>query len=200
MILADPLALRIAGIGGQGNILAGLIIANAGVVAGKNVVHTQSYGAQVRGGISYCDVLICENEIDYPKADHFDIMYFMHSSPLLVYCSALKNNGVILIDSTFVDSIPHNVLRVTKKIIFKPFTKMAVEKFGTPMVGNMIGLGALARATGIVSKESIVESIKKIVPQRYHKTDIEAIEYGFSIIEKEYKPRTERKTTTVGFE
>jgi len=118
-------------------------------------------------------------------------MYFMHSSPLLVYCSALKNNGVILIDSTFVDSIPHNVLRVTKKIIFKPFTKMAVEKFGTPMVGNMIGLGALARATGIVSKESIVE---------YHKTDIEAIEYGFSIIEKEYKPRTERKTTTVGFE
>lgn len=48
MILADPLALRIAGIGGQGNILAGLIIANAGVVAGKNVVHTQSYGAQVR--------------------------------------------------------------------------------------------------------------------------------------------------------
>ncbi|ABV33315.1 MULTISPECIES: 2-oxoacid:acceptor oxidoreductase family protein [Pseudothermotoga] len=200
MQLNDPLAIRVAGSGGQGNILTGKVLAQAAMLEKKYVVQTQSYGAQVRGGISHCDVIICDEWIDFPEASQFDIMYIMHIDALRAYQKLIRANGIILIDSTFVDSVPFTVQRLTKKILMIPLEKLAVEKFNATVVSNMIGLGALIKATKIVGLESLIKAIQDMISERYVSMNIEAIKYGYEIISKEFKIRSERKIRTIGFE
>lgn len=200
MPLSEPIAVRIAGSGGQGSVLAGKILAQAAVFDGKHVVQTQLYGAQVRGGISHCDVLIDDEWIDFPEATQFDVMYLMHPDTVKAYYKLLKINGVVLLDHTFLESIPQKLLTVTKKIIALPLERLAIEKFKTSIVANMIGLGALIKATGLVSVESLRKAIEESVAERYVKMNIEAMEYGYESVTKEYKIRSEKKIRTLGFE
>ncbi len=200
MKFEDPVAIRIAGVGGQGNILVGKILAHAAMLDGKHVIQTQLYGAAVRGGTSHCDVLICDNWIDFPLATQFDVMYLMHNEPMKVYYKLLKPNGIILVDETYIKEIPRAVLSTTRKIILLPFEKMAIEKFGTATPANMIGLGALVKSTRIVSYESLLKAIPELVSEKYVKMNLEAIEYGYKTVNKEFKLRTELKARTIGFE
>ncbi len=195
----EPLSVRVAGIGGQGNILAGKLLAQAAVFNGKYVVQTQLYGAQVRGGISHCDVMICDDWIDFPEASQFDVMYIMHLDALKAYLKLLRPNGVILMDSTFTETLPQSFHR-TKKVLMIPLEKMAIEKFGTPMVSNMIGLGALVKATQIVTLDSLIRSVHELISERYVKLNIEAINYGYQTTNKEFRLRGEQKVRTIGFE
>ncbi|MGB9899499.1 MAG: 2-oxoacid:acceptor oxidoreductase family protein [Pseudothermotoga sp.] len=195
----DPLSVRVAGIGGQGNILAGKLLAQAAVFDGKYVVQTQLYGAQVRGGISHCDIIVCDEWIDFPEPSQFDIMYIMHLDALKAYQKFLRPNGVILMDSTFGEISPQSLHR-TRKILLIPLEKLAIEKFETPIVSNMIGLGALVKATQIVTLNSLIKSVYELVSEKYTKMNIEAIKYGYETTNKEFKIRAEQKVRTVGFE
>ena len=185
--MKNPIAIRISGIGGQGSILMGLTLAKAAVYDGKEVVQTQSYSEQVRGGMSHCDVLIGDDPIDYPKAEQFDIMYFMHSLPFLEYHKLLKSNGIIFIDSTSVKEIPNVVRRITKKIMTLPITELSVKKFGTPVVANMIGLGVMIKTCGIVSMDSVKKALKDLVRKSYIDMNMRAVEYGYTLVQKEYR-------------
>lgn len=200
MALNEPVAVRIAGSGGQGSVLAGRILAQAAVFDGKHVIQTQLYGAQVRGGISHCDVLISDEWIDFPEASQFDVMYLMHPDVVKAYYKLLRVNGVVLLDYTFLQSIPQKILSVTKKVIALPLERLAIEKFKTPIVSNMIGLGVLVKATRIVSLDSLRKAVEEIVSERYVKMNVEAIEYGYSSVNKEYRVRSEYKVRTLGFE
>lgn len=199
MNIREPLSIRVAGTGGQGNILAGKLLAQAAVFDGKHVVQTQLYGAQVRGGISHCDVMICDEWIDFPEASHFDIMYIMHLDALRAYQRFIRPNGVLLIDSTFVETLPQSFHR-TKKVLMIPLEKLAIENFGTPMVGNMIGLGALVKSTQIVTLDSLIKSVHELISEKYTKLNIEAINYGYQTTNKEFKIKIEQKIRTIGFE
>jgi 2-oxoglutarate ferredoxin oxidoreductase subunit gamma len=81
-----------------------------------------------------------------------------------------------------------------------PLEKLAVEKFNATVVSNMIGLGALIKATKIVGLESLIKAIQDMISERYVSMNIEAIKYGYEIISKEFKIRSERKIRTIGFE
>lgn len=199
MNIHEPLSVRVAGIGGQGNILAGKLLAQAAVFDGKYVVQTQLYGAQVRGGISHCDIIICDDWIDFPEASQFDIMYIMHLDALRVYQKFIRPNGVLLMDSTFVETLPQSFHR-TKKVLMIPLEKCAIEKFGTPMVANMIGLGALVKSTQIVTLDSLIKSVHELVSEKYTRLNIEAINYGYQTTNKEFKLRVEQRIRTIGFE
>ncbi|WP_052465379.1 2-oxoacid:acceptor oxidoreductase family protein [Thermotoga profunda] len=199
MNIREPLSVRVAGIGGQGNILAGKLLAQAAVFDGKHVVQTQLYGAQVRGGISHCDIIICDDWIDFPEASQFDVMYIMHLDALKAYQKLLRPNGVILMDSTFVETLPQSFHR-TRKVLMIPLEKLAIEKFGTPMVSNMIGLGALVKSTQIVTIDSLIKSVHELISEKYTKLNIEAINYGYQTTDKEFKLKSEQKVRTIGFE
>lgn len=120
----QPHSVRISGIGGQGNVLMGIILAEALIIQGNWVVQTQSYGAQVRGGLSYCDVLFNSEPIDYPKAHSFELIYSMHQTAVNAHVPLLHVNGVLIVDSTLVSSIPKEGVRMTRKIIQKPVTEL----------------------------------------------------------------------------
>ncbi len=214
-MLSNPVAMRFAGIGGQGNILMGIIMAKTLVKEGKWVVQSQSYTAQVRGGPSHCDVLYDEEWIDFPRAESFDILFNLHPSALVRNYVHLKKNGILFVDTSLMGSVsfscsepssiprgfPIEICRITRKILGYPFAKEAIERFGTELVSNMMGLGALVKVTGIVNLDTLKETIAETVKKRYVDMNLEAVDHGFSIFEKKYKlTDRKRKKRTIGFE
>ncbi|AFK06553.1 2-oxoacid:ferredoxin oxidoreductase, gamma subunit [Mesotoga prima MesG1.Ag.4.2] len=188
----QPHSVRISGIGGQGNVLMGIILAEALIIQGNWVVQTQSYGAQVRGGLSYCDVLFNSEPIDYPKAHSFELIYSMHQTAVNAHVPLLHVNGVLIVDSTLVSSIPKEGVRMTRKIIQKPVTELTEKKFGSTLPANMVGLGLIARAGSFVTTQSLKEAMTKHIKAKYVEMNAQAIDFGYSLIEKSYSIRRER--------
>lgn len=146
--------VRLSGSGGQGLILAGVILAEAaGIHDGKYVCQTQSYGPEARGGASKAEVIISDEEIDYPKAMKPDLLLAMNQRSCDAYLFDLKPNGILVVDSTYVKQLP------TSKAIAIPFTQIAREKFGREIVANIIALGALATLSGAVSLKSLEAAV-----------------------------------------
>lgn len=195
-----PFSIRIAGIGGQGNLLAGYILSEAFVLLEKYVIQTQNYSEQVRGGPSYCDVLMSDEPILYPRAVMFDSLIIMHPS-MVNHGKFVATNGIIVYDGTYIKDLPNEIKRITRRVINIPASKLAIEKFGNAMVSNMILLGALVKSTALVDFETLFDAVKEEVNSKYFDMNVEAIKLGASLTDKVFKPRIERKRKrTIGFE
>ena len=129
--------IRLSGSGGQGIILAAIILAEAaGIYEGYNVSQTQSYGPEARGGRCKAEVVISSRQIDYPKAVQLDMMLAMNQASCDAYCYDFKPNGLLLIDAGLVDQVH------TSRVVALPFTKIAREVAGLELAANMVALGA----------------------------------------------------------
>lgn len=190
--ITEPYSIRIAGIGGQGNILMGITLAKALSNERKWVVQTQSYSAQVRGGISYSDVLFSNYPIDYPKTQYYDIIYVMHQRALETFKGILRVNGILVVDESFISNIPKIIFTVTRKVVSLPITSLAKEKFNVPVVANMIGLGILAKITGWLKPDSVKEAMKEQVKREFHELNEKAIDFGYSLVSRKFRVRDER--------
>ncbi|MDK2946228.1 2-oxoacid:acceptor oxidoreductase family protein [Geotoga petraea] len=195
--ISNPRAIRISGEAGQGNILMGMVLAQALVKEGYWVVQTQHYGAQVRGGLSYCDVLYDEEPIDYPKADIFNIIYIMHDLGV-EHIEFLKKNGIVFYDDEFVKKMPQTVNRTTKKIIKVSASKIAYKEIGSLNVANMVGLGILSKVTDIISLDTLIATMKENVKSSYHEMDEKALRLGYESLDKKYKIKTDNVITRLG--
>src|SRR3990172_8617479 len=92
--------VRLSGSGGQGIILGGVILAEAAAIyEKKNAVQSQSYGPEARGGASKADVIISDEEIDYPKALKIDVLLALTQEACNKYIKDLKEGGVLIVDS-----------------------------------------------------------------------------------------------------
>ncbi len=187
----DPYSIRIGGIGGQGNVLMSIILASALVMKGKWVIQTQSYGAQVRGGITYADVLFCDKRMDYFKVSHYDLLYMMHQKALDVFHSFLRNNGILIVDTTYVEKLTRMLFGVTRKIVRIPITRTVKEKLGSSTPANMAGLGVIAKLTGWVDVEDLKRAMREKVDPKYHELNEKAIDLGFSMVDRKFKIREE---------
>jgi 2-oxoglutarate ferredoxin oxidoreductase subunit gamma len=159
--MASRYEIRLAGSGGQGLILAGIILAEAaGVYDGKFVCQTQSYGPEARGGASKAEVVISEAEIDYPKVIQPDVLLAMNQKSLDNYLADLKPEGLLLVDATLVKEIPdhHRVCAI-------PFTELARDRIGKVMTANVMALGALVQLTGAVSLPGLEAAVRARVPK-----------------------------------
>ena len=151
--------IRLAGSGGQGLILAGIILAEAaGVYDGKFVCQTQSYGPAARGGASKAEVVISDAAIDYPKAIQPDVLLAMNQKSLDAFLSDLKPGGLLLVDADLVSEFP------ASRAVALPFTQIARE-LGRAMAANIVALGALAQLTGVVSLRSLEAAVLARVPK-----------------------------------
>lgn len=155
------LEISLGGTGGQGLILAGIILAEAAILEEKQAVQTQSYGPEARGGASKADVIISDHAIDYPKVLAPDILLVMSQEACDKYACLLKRGGKLLVDTTFVKVLPE----MEAEIIDLAITKAAREEFGNPMFANIIALGALVEATGIVAEASLRAAVLARVPK-----------------------------------
>ena len=167
--------IRLSGSGGQGLITMGIILAEAiGVYDGKEVAQTQSYGPEARGGSSKAEVVVSDEEIDYPKAVKVDLLVAMNQGALDEYYQDLKPDGMLIVDSTFVKTIPvANAIQV-------PFTRIARDRFKKEMVANIIALGAISEFTSIVSKKAVEAAVLARVPKGTEKLNRDALKAGMA--------------------
>jgi|UniRef100_A0A7V3RFN0 2-oxoglutarate ferredoxin oxidoreductase subunit gamma len=200
-----PFSIRISGIGGQGNVLLGTILSDALVKEGRWVVQTQAYGAQVRGGLTNCDVLFFNEPIDFPQVRTFDIFFAMHDIGLKAHSKYLKSNGVLFVDSSMCGSIPQSVKVITKKIVALPITQKAEELFGRQVFANVISLGIIASTVRIVGHDALKQAISEHVPQKYLEQNLQALEEGYRLSDKVFDLREDlhvpySKGTNLNFE
>jgi len=167
--------IRLSGSGGQGLILMGIILAEAiGIYDGKYVAQTQSYGPEARGGSSKSEVIVSDEEIDYPKAMGLDLFLAMNQKSCDEFYQDLKPDGLLIVDSTFVTQIP------TPKAFQVPFTRIAREKFKREVVANIIALGALAQLSPIVSAKAVESAVLARVPKGTEKLNRDALRAGMN--------------------
>ena len=167
--------IRLSGSGGQGLILIGIILAEAiGIYDGKFVAQTQSYGPEARGGSSKSEVIVSDEEIDYPKAIKLDFLLAMNQKSCDEFYPDLKPEGLLIVDSTFVTQVP------TPKAFQIPFTRIAREKFNREVVANIIALGALSQLTPIVSAKAVESAVLARVPKGTEKLNRDACRAGMN--------------------
>jgi 2-oxoglutarate ferredoxin oxidoreductase subunit gamma len=178
--------IRLSGSGGQGLILMGIILAEAiGVYDGKHVAQTQSYGPEARGGSSKSEVIVSDEEIDYPKAMKLDLLLAMNQKSCEEFFPDLKPEGTLIVDSTFVTQVP------TPKAFQIPFTRIAREKFDREVVANIIALGALSQLTPIVSPKAVESAVLAKVPKGTEKLNRDALRAGMNAAKGAKKARME---------
>ncbi len=181
---SDRFEVRLSGSGGQGLILAGVMLAEAvGTGDGKNVVQTQSYGPEARGGASRSDVVISEGEIYYPKTMKLDLLLALTQESCDKYFRDLKEDGVLVVDSNMVTQVP------TKKYFSFPFMRLAREEIGHVMVANVIALGAIAELTDIVTRESLKKVVVRRAPRGTEDKNQKALDLGISVAKKVKKSK-----------
>jgi len=174
--------VRISGFGGQGIVLAGVILGRSAVLYdGKNAVQTQSYGPEARGGASKSEVVISEEEIDYPKVIKPDVLVCMSQQAFDKYGRDIKDEGTVIVDRDLV-TVPENFYNGNVKLYKIPFTDIAYKDIGLKIVANMVMLGALVRITGVVSKEAMKKAILDSVPKGTEKKNLIAFEKGYDYI------------------
>ncbi|KPK35238.1 MAG: 2-oxoglutarate ferredoxin oxidoreductase subunit gamma [Nitrospira bacterium SG8_35_1] len=171
--------IRLCGSGGQGIILASIILAEAaGIIEGYNVSQTQSYGPEARGGRCRAEVVISSKPIDYPKALQLDMMLAMNQTSCDAYCYDFKPNGLLLVDSGLVDQAP------TSRVVALPFTEMAREVAGMDLVANIVALGALGHFCPLLTRKSLKAALSARVPQETRNINSKALQAGIKAAEK----------------
>lgn len=169
--------IRFAGFGGQGIIRAGLMMAMAACIyEGRNAVQTQSYGPESRGGACKSEVVISDEEIDYPKVVEPDILVVMSQAAYNTYAENVKKGGILLLDP---DMVPvHESESVGVRVFMIPTTKIA-EQLGKTIVANVVMLGALVAITNLISVETFRKSLLNNIPKGTEKLNLAALEKGY---------------------
>ena len=157
----------IAGFGGQGIILAGKLLAQAAMKAGKEVTFMPAYGAEVRGGTANCMVVIADVPIASPLVSNPDTLIAMNKASLNKFGPRLKNGGLLIINSSLINEVPE--LPNRNNVLAMPADDLAIE-LGDKKCANMVALGAALQKRGHISVETAVQGLAAVLARRYHKT------------------------------
>jgi len=168
--------VRIGGFGGQGVVTMAVVAGEtASLYDKKYVVQTQSYGPEARGGASKSEIVISDEEVDYPKVQAPDVFVVLSRAAYLEYIHGLKDDGILIIDEDLVE-IEGN-LPETVKVYKIPATRIADKEVGSKQATNVVMLGALTVITKILSVEGLKARIEERWP-RFLKTNMLALELG----------------------
>ena len=172
----------IAGFGGQGIMLAGKLLGQTAMRAGKEVTYMPSYGAEVRGGTANCMVVIADREIACPVVSKPDSLIVMNKASLNKFGPRLKDGGLLIMNSSLIDSEPD--LNGSIEIIAVPADEIAVE-LGSQKSANMVALGAYLQKREYLSADGAAQALPDVLAKRYHKTlpvNIKALQRGVDFI------------------
>ncbi len=177
--LAPRTEIRLAGEGGQGMILAGIILAEAATIyGGQNAVQSQSYGPEARGGASKSEVVISPGEIDHPEVLQPDVVVALSQEAFRKFGGSVKPGGLLIVDADKVDSgSAPNAIRL-------PITKLAFETTGKVITANTVALGVLVGLTGVVARPALEKAILARAPRGTEEMNQKALEAGFAAAEQ----------------
>ena len=169
--------IRFSGFGGQGIVLAGYTFGTAAAMDGNNVLQTQSYGSEARGGLCRSDVIIAKEEIFDLAPPRFDVLVTFSQPAYDNYIQGLQEDGTLMVDDDLVDMGNHYHPR-TFKI---KATDIAYKKFGRKIMANMVMMGFMCTTLEVISKEALKQSILDNVARGTEKINLQAFEEGYQL-------------------
>lgn len=172
----DHVEVRLGGFGGQGIILAGYILGRAASVhAGRNAVMAQSYGPESRGGACMTEVVMADGEIAYPRVVEPNVVVVMSQQAYAKYASGRPAESVLVIDEDLVELDEEEAGRTVFKA---PATRLA-ESLGRRIMANIVMLGFVCRATGILEREALRDAVEASVPRGTEEANLLAFDTGY---------------------
>ncbi len=170
--------IRFSGFGGQGIITAGYILGKAAALYDqRHVTLTKSYGPESRGGASSAQVIISDEEINYPRITKPELLVAMSQEAYAKYIEELASGGLLIIDEDLVElNHPRDDIRVQAI----PATRIAEGDLGRRIVANIVMLGYAAANTDVVSLEGIREAVLSSIPKGTEELNMRALEKGYS--------------------
>ena len=170
--------VRLSGFGGQGVVLAGLLLGQAGVLDGKYISWSTSYWAQARGSGCKSEIVFSDGPVDFPHLTTADILVAMSQGAYNIDCKDVRaQSGFILYDRGLV--IPKDDLRVKQLGI--PATEVSVKRLNNKQVSNIVFLGTLIEVTRIVSPKAIRKAISMHVGERFRPLNLKALRIGMEL-------------------
>ena len=169
--------IRLTGSGGQGLMLAGIILAEAALLDGKYAIQYQSYGPEARGGSSRSEIIISDYTIDFIKVQNCDLLLCLTQEAYNNY--GKEHNSLLILDERLSPKFhePENIIKI-------PIYDTAVQKFGKPMGANIVALGAINGLLNLVTRESLLEAVFDRVPKGTKDINLQALEAGYASILK----------------
>jgi Pyruvate/2-oxoacid:ferredoxin oxidoreductase gamma subunit len=168
------LRIKVAGFGGQGVLMLGEVLAEAGLEAGYEVSWLPSYGPEMRSGTSNCHVRLANHAIDSPLVSRPNVLLALNEPSLRKFLPTLEEGGIVLYNG---GEIPADCARRDVRTVALPFTQLA-DELGATKVGNIVMLGALLEATGVLEQDRVVEALKRLVNPRFFELDLAALARG----------------------
>jgi 2-oxoisovalerate ferredoxin oxidoreductase beta subunit len=169
------ISVRVAGFGGQGVLLLGEVLAEAGLDAGLEVSWLPSYGPEMRSGTSNCHVRMARNVIDSPLVAKPHILVAMNEPSLKKFYASVRPGGWILYNG---ESFPADCGRKDVNVLARPFTLLA-DELGDSRAGNMIVLGALLEIAAVLPQSSVDDALRRLITnQKWIDLDQRALARG----------------------
>jgi len=179
--MATRIDLTIAGLGGQGSILAGTILGKAAVsYAGKFATQTQAYSSELRGGFAATWVIVADEPVVFPRVKNPDILVAQAQDSIDRFGASLNNQGTLIIDSDMVSQVPEAM----GKVYQLPGTSIARNDVKAPITTNIVMLGALCKVTGVIDREALERAIVESVPKGKEKMNLRAFELGYNTVKE----------------
>ena len=179
--------LIVAGFGGQGVLSLGMTLAYAGMIEGKEISWMPSYGPEMRGGTANCMTIISDKKVSSPIISFFDTAILLNQPSMDKFAPGIKPGGLLLYES---GNIFKPSIRTDIEIIGIPATTEAL-KMKNAKIMNMIILGAYLELKPVVKIESILEALKKVLPEKYHHLlaiNQQALEKGEMMVKEMKEP------------
>jgi 2-oxoglutarate ferredoxin oxidoreductase subunit gamma len=167
----ESFRVRLCGRGGQGVMLAGLILAEAGMTDGRHVVQTQSYGPEARLGAAKSDVILSAGEIAFPEVVEPDLLLCLSDQAYARYGAELAENGIRVVDEEVTWEFD------VEESIVLPILRTA-EQLGGQIAANVVALGVLAGLRDLVSTPSLRAALDKRVKPEFRDLNARALEAG----------------------
>lgn len=153
-----------AGFGGQGVLLIGQLVTYAGMIEGANVSWMPSYGPEMRGGTANCQVVVSSREVSSPLVTEPNSLIALNKPSLDKFAPWVKRGGLIIYNSSLIESPPQ---RTDVRVLAVPSNDIANE-LGDLRISNMVALGAYLATTRVVGCDTVLDAMKKVLPERRH--------------------------------
>ena len=167
-----------SGSGGQGVITAAIIVAKAAAIyENKHAIQSQSYGAAARGGATRSDVIIDDDDINFPKVIQPNILVSLTQESYNKFSPIIRPGGLLLVDSRYV-SVEK---KVDAKHVALPMYETVMDKIGKPIVFNICMLGSLLGVTRLISPDSILKVLETTIPPDFMEMNKKALDLGIKM-------------------
>ena len=166
--------IRLAGTGGQGVILASVILAEAAVNAGKYACQTQSYGPEARGGACKAETVISDGKISYPEVSDPDFVLALTQKAADKYVRNLKEGAVVVLDSHV--KVPEEAY--SHELYHLPILDTAEKEIGRAVTANIVAVGVINRILEICSFQQLTETVRNRIPKGTEEINLKALDAG----------------------